>query len=849
MKRPLVGIAVVFGCGIALGDGARWPAAWLGVAFAVAVAAAATLRRHRAAGGILFASIFCGGLLAHAMATRHPQPNHLLRLIGHTPQNAAVRVVITDEPVRRVFRAARSEKERDHFMARVEAANAGGGWRAATGNLVVWLDTPGDLQLRYGDRIEFSALLRHPQPPANPGLFDYPAYLARRGVFYEARIHSADAVTLLAHHSSAWMDAGMWLQRRFLASTARGLETAHAGDEETIVGLLRAMLVGFRPGLTHELAEPFMQTGTLHVFAVSGLHVAVIAGILVGLLRFCRVPRPATAAIALPLLLVYTIATGAPASAMRSFLMAAIVIIGWSLSRPTDMLNNIAAAALAVLLLDPLQLFDVGFQLSFAVVIAIALLVPGTGFLGRALYHQPQPDAAVSRLPSWCPHLLADALTRDPYLPAGLLPRWRRWLHNIVAAVAASFSVSVAACLGSIPLIAHYFHLFTTVNFLSNLVIVPLSSLAITVGLASFLADLIWPPLAAILNNANYLFMELMVAASHGFAAVPGAFIYIKSPPLWLTIGFYLVGALFLCKSLWQHARRLRWSAVIAVSALAVGLAARNSDQTVTVTALNVGNGSAIFLDLPGETHDTLVDCGSARMAEVITKPFLRAQGADRIETLVLTHADAGHVAGVGVVLDAFKPRRIYDNGNTRWTRTAGGDVRPYQALRLVAGASVPLAEGVELRVLHPPTGRLPARGDDAALVLQLRAGIHRILLMSDATAEVERRLVAERTDVRSDVLVRGMPSRGNCCTEEFLDAVAAETVVIQCGEYPPSEQPAAAALDRIHRHGARLLRTDADGAVTMRLAPDHMTIKSFSSPAPSVVGSARREQIEPAIF
>ncbi|MBI5394525.1 MAG: ComEC family competence protein, partial [Verrucomicrobia bacterium] len=412
MKRPLVGIAAVFCCGIALNDWARLPVTLLWSVFAVALAAAISFHRHRGANAGFYALILTSGFLAHGLTTNFPQPNHLLRFVGDTPQNVSVRAVITEEPVRRVFRAARSEKEREHFFARVEALNATEGWRAASGNMVVWLDNPDDEQLRYGDRIEFSALLRHPAAQTNPGLFDYRAYLARRGVFYEARIHDAGAVTLLSHSASRLMDWGMWLQRRFLASTARGLETIRAGDEETIVGLLRAMLVGFRPGLTNELAEPFMQTGTLHVFAVSGLHVAVIAGILVGLLRFCRTPRLVTAAIALPLLLIYTIATGAPASAVRSFLMAGIVIIGWSLPRPTDMLNSIAAAALVVLLLDPMQLFDVGFQLSFAVVIAISLLVPGPGYLARALYRRTQPDAATCRLPSWVPGALAESLAR-----------------------------------------------------------------------------------------------------------------------------------------------------------------------------------------------------------------------------------------------------------------------------------------------------------------------------------------------------------------------------------------------------------------------------------------------------
>ncbi|MCX7827220.1 MAG: ComEC family competence protein, partial [Verrucomicrobiae bacterium] len=387
MKRPLVGVAIAFCAGIALGEwtGVSWMARWL--VFMTAWGLAAALARHRLGDVATYAAGLTGGLLAHGLANRHPQPHHLLRLIGDRAQNVTARAMITQEPVRTFWRRPRGEVEREFFFARVEAVDRGEGWERAAGDVVVWLDQPPrDDQLRYGDRIEFDALLRRPMPPTNPGVFDYRLHLERHGLFHEARIHDAADVRLLGHEGGRVMEWGMWLQRRFLESAGRGLERALAGDEPVMVGLLRAMLVGFRPGLTNELAEPFMRTGTLHVFAVSGLHVAVIAGILVGVLRFLRVPRRATALVALPLLLLYTIATGAPASAVRSFLMASVVILGWSLLRPTDLLNSIAAAAIAVLVWRPMQLFDAGFQLSFMVVICLALFVPGPGFLMRILY-------------------------------------------------------------------------------------------------------------------------------------------------------------------------------------------------------------------------------------------------------------------------------------------------------------------------------------------------------------------------------------------------------------------------------------------------------------------------------
>lgn len=843
MKRPLVGIAMVFCVGMTLGEWYPLPLAALWIVFSIALAASALFLRHRLGVATVYAMVLFGGLLAHRLANTYPQPNHLLRLLADRPQNVVARATITVEPVRMIYQRARGQQERDFFFARVSTLDRGNGWEMATGDIVVWLDQPPeDDQLRYGDRIELRGLLRQPAAPANPGLFDYRTYLARRGVFYEARIHSAAAIAVLGHEAHGWMECGMWMQRRFLASAARGLETSRVGDEPVMVGLIRAMLVGFRPGLTNELAEPFMRTGTLHVFAVSGLHVAVIAGILVGLLRFCRVGRLGCALIALPLLLFYTIATGAPASAVRSFLMAAIVIIGWSLPRPTDLLNSLAASAIIILVCDPMQLFDAGFQLSYAAVLALALLVPGPGFLTRTLYRRADEEPESATVWSRLPGRLADLFVCDPYLPTKLLPRWRRAWYDVVRTVSASFAISVAACIGTMPLIAHYFHLFTAINFLSNLVIVPLSTLTITIGFASFLLDLLWQPLTVPLNNANYFFMELMLAASRLFERVPLAFVYVKTPPLWLSAAFYGALGLFLWAGVRKLAHRFAWLGAAALCALAIGLAARNGEPITTLTVLSVGDGAAAFVDLPGEKHDTLIDCGPAKSALFILKPFLRAQGCDSIETLILTHADANHVGGVGAVLDGFRPRRIFDNGQSRWTRVSGGALPGFRASRLIEAAALPLGENIELRVLHPRAGPLSTLSDDAALVMQLRCGLHRVLMASDIGATVERELVAAKMDLRSDVLIKGLHRREDSCTDGFLDAVAPQWVIISCGEAASQTSSLRAMIDRIEAHGARVFRTDSHGAVTVRMTSDDLEVKSFLPDTAPVLSFPRCE-------
>ena len=145
-------------------------------------------------------------------------------------------------------------------------------------------------------------------------------------------------------------------------------------DEE--LRLLWAMTLGWKTALTDEVSEPFMRSGTMHIFAISGLHIALIAGILVAVLRAAQLPRGACGALIVPVIWFYTAATGWQSSAIRSTIMMTVIIAGWSLRRPSNLLNSLAASGFIILVWEPSQLFQASFQLSFFVVLSIALLLP-----------------------------------------------------------------------------------------------------------------------------------------------------------------------------------------------------------------------------------------------------------------------------------------------------------------------------------------------------------------------------------------------------------------------------------------------------------------------------------------
>jgi ComEC/Rec2-related protein len=274
------------------------------------------------------------------------------------------------------------------------------------------------------------------------------------------------------------------------------------------------MTLGWRTAFTGDIGDPFLRAGTMHLFAIDGLRIALISGMLVALLRVLQVSRAWCGAIAIPTIWFYSAATGWESSASRASVMMTIVLGGWALKRPSDLLNSLAAAAFLILLWEPRQLFEASFQLSFFVMLVIGLLLPKlNNFSDQLLRH-------------------------DPLLPNELIPKWQRTTISIARVFARYFSLSLAAWLGSIPLSALYFHLFSPISLFANLIAVPLGTFALMSNLGALICGT-WSPFATeLFNNAAWFFMSAMTNMSEWFTKIPGSYFYVPSPS-WISIGIY----------------------------------------------------------------------------------------------------------------------------------------------------------------------------------------------------------------------------------------------------------------------------------------------------------------------
>lgn len=292
--------------------------------------------------------------------------------------------------------------------------------------------------------------------------------------------------------------------RSFCNTTANRLEKILSYGLERhpeIRSLYLAMLLGEKAVLSPDQQNAFMRSGTFHIFSISGLHVGVIAVALHSILQLLRIPRKATVALALAILWFYLEVTGINSPAVRSFLMIAFLFGSKTFSLPGNPLAALAAAALVTLVIDPLQLFSAGFQMSYAVV--TALVVMGL----------PLTETILAR---WHPY---SALPR---------PNWHR-RHQFVnwmgRHLLGSCSAGWVAFIASTPSGIGYFHLFSPGSLIANLIIVPLSSLAIVSGFLSLVTGLLGvTSLSALFNSSAAITIIIMDWLTQHGTRLPGVY-------------------------------------------------------------------------------------------------------------------------------------------------------------------------------------------------------------------------------------------------------------------------------------------------------------------------------------
>jgi competence protein ComEC len=510
--------------------------------------------------------------------------------------------------------------------------------------------------------------------------------------------------------------------------------------------------------------------------------------------------------IAVPAIWFYTAATGWDASAVRASVMMTIILGGWALKRPEDLLNSLAAAAFIILLADPRQLFQTGFLLSFFVMLVIALLLPP--------------------LNGFCDRWLDRLLKPDPLLPDELVPGWRKRLLAWSRRLAHFCALSFAAWLGCLPLAAKFFHLFSPVSTLANLFAVPLGSLALTANLGALICGHWLPWFTVLFNHAAWFLMSAMTWVSVQAARLPGAFFYVPEPSVPTIAIYYAV--IIAAASGWFAGRRRKIIGTIILLLIATdyGWRWQSSLAETDLTVLPLDGGHAVHVDAASRSHDWLIDCGSEPAVNFTVKDFLHAHGVNSLPRLALTDASARNCGGAPRLDDIFHVGEL-------WTspvafRSAAGRAA---VARFETNATPAEPAGRHhlfhwgdtngcWRVLYPAVTGNVARTGDAALVLRGDLQGSRVLLLSDLSRAGQSELLSQTNDLRAEVVVTGLPDDGDPLCDALIDAIRPRAIVVADASYPATRRAGRALKERLSRMQIPVFYTRTAGAVTITTRP-----------------------------
>jgi competence protein ComEC len=783
MKRPLVAVVSCYTIGLLLGEAFQPPLTALFATAFVLLAPVLVLEKFRPF--LIWPLLALAGWTNIASRTAVVSPNDLRALIGNDAAVVTVRGALIETPHLKIVE--RDDQEIEHSLAKIQVTGLrrGENWQPASGSIIVTTPNPLAEQFFAGQPVEITGVIARPPPPLAAGLFDYRDYLQTRGIYYQIKTKSTNDWRL-----SPPMLLKPPLTDRFLNWSKRTLALGLPTEDEPL-RLLWAMTLGWRTAFTGDISEPFLRAGTMHLFAIDGLRIALISGMLVALLRVLQVSRAWCGLIAIPAIWFYSAATGWEPSAIRASVMMTVVLGGWALKRPGDTVNSLAAAAFIILLWEPRQLFEASFQLSFFVVLVIALMLPPL-------------------------NKIADRLLRhDPLLPDELLPRWRRALNAALRMFTRYCALSLAAWIGSIPLSAKYFHLFSPISPLANIVAVPLGTLALTSNLGSLVCGNWLPWATELFNHAAWFFMVAMTDVSEWATKIPGAYFYVPAPS-WLEIGIYyavIVGGL----SGWLFApRRRTWSAAVLILIVATYFWRREQSRDETdLTVLPLNGGHAVFVDAAGQKNDWLVNCGDENSVEFNLKPFLRAQGVNKIPRLVLTHGDARNCGGAESLNGLFGIGELWTS-NARFRSTAYRDaISEFEKSARHKIFNCGDTAGC-WQILHPDATNGFPRADDSALVLIGNFHGARILLLSDLSRTGQDALLARTNDLRADIAVAGLPNEGEPLCDALIDAIQPKIIVIADSEFPATRRAGRSLHERLEQRKIPVIYTRTSGAVTI---------------------------------
>jgi competence protein ComEC len=641
----------------------------------------------------------------------------LLHVVGEDPQPAIIEAVITSLVQRRPkpLHGARAQDSawQTRFDVDVQSLRDGDRWVASSGRLTVTINEEAR-HLRSGDRVRLGGKFSGFSPPTNPGVSDYRT--SARNHHQHGRLQ-VDAVNQVV----VTKPAGTSPRRLADQLSRRGEQTLHACLADRTGAIASALVVGRRGSIDPDLQDQLLETGTIHLLSVSGLHMGIVAIALTYVAVLLGMRPVAQVVFVGSLCLVFVALTGARPPVLRAALLVAVVLLARGVNRQDSPLNSLSLASLILMWMNPTNLTQVGVQLSF---ISVATLF-SCGQRYRAIDEELRAESQLDRLAEsvWSP------LRRRFAHAIG-------WLKN-------GLWFSLCVTMTTAPLVWMHFHIVSPVAVLANVLLAVPMTIALISGLVAVILGWISFTLAIPAGWICYGALWIMQSVIEFTAELPGGHFWLPSPPaLWVAVYYLaLIAGFALPTARWRQLAfvigSLLWCGI------ALWLATSPSRQHVDhlqATFINVGHGTSVIINTP-EGRNLLYDCGwlgnDYYSARGIQEP-LWAMGLTRLDAITLSHADADHYNALPGLLRRFSvgeivvPLGMLDNPKRGLIPIRTAIAKAGVNVREVSREDHYLDNDRAIAILHPPAAGVVGNENANSLVLRFDHAGRSLILPGD---------------------------------------------------------------------------------------------------------------------
>ena len=635
-----------------------------------------------------------------------------------------------------------------------------------------------------GDTLCYSASWYPVSPPRVPGAFDTRGWLKSQGFAAYGRFNDYKII------------GSNWIPERTFANFRKWIESRFADYlDPAETGLLLGLLAGDRSGIPEALRSDFQRSGLVHVLAISGFHVVLLAGILMIFLKATGLPLRAVRIIAVALLFLYIPVTGGSPAVRRAVLMFSVPQIGALFQRPANTMNSLGVALIIILLPEPGILWNPGFQLSVAATAGILIGSPLNPFANF-------PES---------------------------LKKNKLWNTLRAFAIDPTY-VTLCATLATAPFLVHHFKTLSPMAWLGNIVVVPGISWGMQAGLFALISPIDFLREHFCYAASFFLRLASLLTRLISDSSIASVTIGPFSPAILLLIGFALT---FI-----PAIRRNRIARIYCVSCLALfaGIFCYNSyakamHPTWKLTTIDVGQGDSHLVEAPSGRH-FLVDAGDNSRQDSgkdIIVPFLHHIGVRELDALIITHPDKDHFGGAKSILKTFPVKELWASDcaiierKPEWQQVIQEARKRNIPIRKIHRGILWKETYFEMQTIHPRND-ICVEANEGSITLRLKGLGHSAVLTGDLTVKGEKEIMKTDAYLKSDVLKLGHHGSKTSSSVPFLNAVNPMYAIIPSGKNNRFRHPSKEVVQRLDSLDIPYINTAKKGTITFTFSPDSVS-------------------------